>query len=174
MEDKKFCSNCGTENNSESTICKSCGRVLYQNKKEEENVITTDETVDNKVVNSEINDDKKAGNTIGIICLVLIFGLGVLFPIFISRLNLGSFESNPIFVYIPLISIVAGIILMIYGVIKYASNKFLKTIITIICACIVIGIVFFIILIHMCAKSISDTCSNNDPNEIRDTCEALE
>ena len=114
--ENKVCTNCGTENNSEATICKSCGRVLYKNLKQEEMVEETN--LENN--NLEIKEnDAKTGNIIGIISLVLFFGIGIIFPIVDESLEIVSYNSNHIFFYIPLISLILGIILMVYGRIKF-------------------------------------------------------
>ena len=169
--ENKVCTNCGTENNSEATICKSCGRVLYKNLKQEEMVEETN--LENN--NLEIKEnDAKTGNIIGIISLVLFFGIGIIFPIVDESLEIVSYNSNHIFFYIPLISLILGIILMVYGRIKFPDNKIIKFAFGIITASIILGIILFIIIIHMCAKSISDTCSNIDSTEVQDTCRALE
>ena len=169
--ENKVCTKCGTENNSDATICKSCGRVLYKNLKQEEMVEETN--LDNN--NLEIKEnDVKTGNIIGIISLVLFFVFGIIFPIVNDYLKIVSLNSNHIFVYIPLISLILGIILMVYGMIKFPNNKLIKITFGIITASIILGIILFIIIIRMCAKSVSDTCSNIDSTKVQDTCRALE
>ena len=125
-------------------------------------------------VSKTIDKDSKIGNVIGIISLVLFIGLGIIFPIVVGNVNRVFLETNPIFVYIPIISLILGVILMVYGMIKFPNNKIIKITFGIITASIILGIILFIIIIRMCAKSISDTCSNIDSTKVQDTCRALE
>lgn len=172
MEGKKICSNCGTENNNETVICKSCGRVLSKDTKQEVEEVDEKTNIDSNIEIQE--NDSKVGNIIGIISLVLFFGFGLIFPIVINTLNIPSLVNNTIIVLIPIISVIAGIILITYGMIKYPKNKFMKIVLAIITAAILFGIILFIIVIRLCAKSISDTCSNVDSEKVQETCEALE
>ena len=143
MNNKK-CQNCGTENKNESKFCTQCGKPF------EEQV--TDQQ--NNIVQTNDNDTKTA-NTLATISLVLFFGGSIIIGFFSYMLPTNirySFSS------LSGICPLAGIVTMIVGRVKYPTNKFLKIVMWIIIASIIISLIIFILFIIWCYV----TCSTAD------------
>ena len=102
---KKKCTQCGFENKDESPFCNNCGYNLL---------------LDGDITDDE-NDNK--GDKLGIYSLLLFFG-GWIISCFIAYV----FDLKSIFNFIPFVvlSSLAGIVLSIYGKIKYPKNNAIK------------------------------------------------
>ena len=154
MEEKKICSHCKTENDSEAKVCSNCERVLNQENQDnntsnmDENVVEENNTNDNKEI-------KKGDNQKG-----EIFGTLSILAFFVGGLFISAFIPLS---YSPLIFFVAGIILAVYGKIKYPSSKGPKIALIVITVSSIIFIIQLIIFMAMCGSGmdgILETCSN--------------
>ena len=161
--DNKACSNCGTENSSESLICTVCGRVLHDNKKivEEPVQVKKSDIPKVSIIDDEPKEvskkDKILGTVIGLIAILIFFGGGFLLPRYIE------------FGYITPISFVLGIIVGVYGRIKYPRSKsadFSLALIVAFISAVAIGIL-------IAAVSFSSSCSNDNINSCSNTCSSI-
>ena len=158
----RICQRCGAPLDDNVNFCTSCGCNLS-------------EFVPNQVYqqpvqqlnpnNVETPEEKKAGNTLGIISLCLYFGSPVLSGIiaYLSSLaNTSSYSSTNAFT--SLISGLSGIasltawVLMIIGRVKYPKNKLCKVVMWIYIGLLIAGIVSVILLFAFCYI----TCMNMD------------
>ena len=167
--DKKYCEQCGAENKIDSNFCESCGKELKQFNNVENNNNPTIQATNNNVPTNNVvnntnnNSDDKKGNELGYISLILYFAGGLLTRVFYS-LSTTMGNSNVLIGLFGLMPL-AGIVLMIYGRIKYPKNKVLKTAMIIMIIMIVLAIIYFIIIamlmVILCGSCL-DTISNMD------------
>jgi ribosomal protein L40E len=166
--ENKVCTKCGTENNSEALICKSCGSVLYNNKdkniESDNNVIINKSNNDNNV--NDNKENKKQGTIIGLISLFLFFGGGILFPIYSYNYTLPSY-----FDYVSPISIVLALILLIYVRIKYPKNKVGRITLGSIIIFIIIAVIMIIRLMNSCASSCEEGCNSCNDTASSGACD---
>ena len=143
MNNKK-CQNCGAENKSGSKFCTQCGKPFeVQEDDQNNNIIPTDYT------------ESETANVLAILSLILFFGGSIITGIISAFLptSIGYRFSS-----LSGISPLAGIVIMIVGRVKYPTNKFLKIVMWIIIASIIISLIIFIIFIIWCYV----TCSTAD------------
>ena len=153
--DKKYCSECGKENKLEAAFCESCGTAFKEISENSNNI--SNENLNGTSTNHEDNVTViKKCNEIGTLSLIFYFG-GPL--ILVS----GSFARNEIlsriFSVFGLLVCLGGIVLMIYGRIKYPKNKFIRDVMLIIIVLTILNIIYFVIVSIM-LYSICKTCTN--------------
>ena len=147
-----ICSKCGTNNDINNVYCTKCGNELNNN-----NIYPTSEEndtiiIDNYQKENEDYTDKNIAIILGIISLVLYF----LSPIIINKISSNLQEQSIINISsISGICRMTGVIIMIFGRIKYPNSKFLKGVMWSIIVSIVLLITAIILLIGACYGIIS-------------------
>lgn len=151
------CPSCGAENNSQSNFCIQCGTKLVQdnNVVSEQKVENSKQNINVVVNNQAVDNDEKEAKRLGIISLVLYFA-GQLISVLLGSLLSGYLGESVMGLggFCPL----AGIVVMIVGRVKYPKNRFLKVVMWIIIASMIISIIFMILFVLWCYI----TCSNYD------------
>ena len=138
MNEEKKCLNCGTVNTGNSVFCVNCGTRLDSNTP----------SVSDRVENTNLDNSDKAANKLGIISLILyLVGSGALTSLtFVLSDDYSNYLSS-LFGFCPLV----GIVLMIYGRIKYPNNRLLKIVMWVIIVIIILEIILFILFLIMCS-----------------------
>lgn len=140
MNNNMICSNCGASNYSDSVFCSNCGKQLVNNSVQS-----------NNNVNNQTNSiNSSEGNILGILSLALFFMGSSLSVFFTERFS----KLSSITGIFPMV----GIVIMIYGRIKYPSNRLLKIAMWIIIICIALYLLLIILLFIWCYI----TCGNGD------------
>lgn len=152
---KVVCKNCNRENPANTNFCMGCGSALNtdENKKSEINIKSENNNanknnpVNENKISIENSEDKKVGDRLGIISLLLYFASGI-----VELLSFGIFPND---FGIFLSSVVgmcplAGIVVMIVGRVKYPKNKLLKITMWIIIGTLIASIVLLIIFLAFC------------------------
>lgn len=140
LENSKKCPNCGTRNNIISLYCSTCGKQL-----DKKNIINNTQNIIN--TNKNIINDKK-GNILAIISFIICY-IGISYVPFIST---ELTENNSIIIFIcPLL----GIVLMIFGRIKYPNNIYLKILMWLIIAGIIFHLMIYIFVTTFCSDLIN-------------------
>ena len=122
---EKFCRNCGTENNIE----------------------TSTEVVTPEVVNAANQDQRtQEANRLCIISLILYFGSSIIAGI-LTFLSGGNEAISNMFSGIAGLGPLAGIVLMIVARVKYPESRFAKTLMWIYIALTILGIILIAIVI---------------------------
>ena len=159
-----ICNKCGADNDINIIYCTKCGNELKKDisitneireintPKVQNNISIPSEnqnipSQNNSVDTSVNNDIDKKAKKLGIISLILFF----LSPILLNKLasNLTE-QSKNIVSSISIIFQLVGIIIMIFGRIKYPNSKFLKVVMWIIIVPIALVIMSIILLIGTC------------------------
>lgn len=141
MENSRICPSCGYNNDLNSTFCTNCGRQLVQN--------NIQYNVNNKVVvNNQTNSiDNSDGNKLAVLSLILFFAAPVMLVfvyLFLPK-EIGNYFSALVGV-----SPLSGIVVMVIGIAKYPTNKFLKVVACIITGIIIIGVILFVLFVVWC------------------------
>ena len=127
----KFCVNCGNSLKDNEKFCGKCGKGIVQNNS----------------INNTANTNTPMPIILGIASLVLFFvGIIALFLSFIIYSSVDNSTFDVIFDLI-LLSPILGIIIMIIGRIMYSKSAFLKIVMWIIIALIVLPILLLVFLI---------------------------
>lgn len=144
MNEQKKCHNCNNVVDENVEFCTLCGTKIQKNYEIVNNQNNTPQEIKN---DKESPEEKKAGDKIAIISLVLYFVASkVIFPI----IEIWLQHITPIIAYLDLLFPVAGIIAMIYGRIKYPKNKSLKIVMWVIIIYTIAMIIMFIYLVIAC------------------------
>ena len=135
MEDKKFCGQCGTENNKDSKFCEACGNNLEQ-----------DTNIENKVVpeTNKATEDVKKGDFLGYMSIAFFFFGGLITRLFGFIFTISN--NNKYLSSLSGILVLSSIVLMIYGRIKYPKNKVLKIAMILMIVAIILAIVYFVFI----------------------------
>ena len=147
-----ICSKCGTDNDINNIYCTKCGTELKNN-----NIYPTSEENDTIIIdNSQKENDNDYNKNIAIILGIISLVLYFFSPIIINRISSNMPEQSKINISsISGICRMAGVIIMIFGRIKYPNSKFLKGVMWSIIVSIVLLITAIIILIGACYGIIS-------------------
>lgn len=131
MKDSIVCPNCGESNYSDSVFCASCGKQIANNIQVNSNV--------NKQNNSVNNSQ---GDLLGVLSLILYFsGPAISFLLVENASKISSFSG---------LLTLAGIVVMIFGRVKYPNNRILKICMWIIIVSIVIYSLLTILFVLWC------------------------
>ncbi len=136
----RICNNCGYENKEEANFCESCGTKF-----EDSNIVEA-KPIENKKDEKEPNNiDNKKGDELGWISLFLFFGGGIIARFFGYVFTVAS-DNVRVFSALSGLMVLFGIVLMIYGRIRYPKNKTLKSAMIAMIVAIILAIIYFIIM----------------------------
>ena len=154
----KYCNNCGQKLDADTKFCTECGLPVADQISTQTYSYTQPEPTKAKDV--ETPEEKKAGNTLGIISLCLYFGS----PLISFLVNMftgfsygltktGSTAYSYVSTIIGAITGLSGLaayVLMIVGRVKYPKNTLCKVVMWIYIGFLILGILSFIILVAVC------------------------
>ena len=157
----KYCNKCGKQLEADVKFCTECGEPVI-NAVQEPVAYTQAQTAPtgNVLPSGETPEERKAGNTLGIISLCLYFG-GPLVTFLLSFIvgftegvsRTSSTVTSSLTTLIGSISGIAGLaayVLMIVGRVKYPKNTLCKVVMWIYIGFLILGVLSFILFFVFC------------------------
>ena len=123
----KFCPNCGVENKNDKSVCEKCGMNLKKKTTEVSNNIPKKSTKETKAI--------------AFASFFLYFGGGFVLPYFFQ-----SIKGTNLYNYLFPLMVMTGIILIIYGRIRYPKDKDIKFVFLFVIISTIAVILYFIIM----------------------------
>ena len=145
-----------------SKFCANCGAKLsHDDTKENKTLVETVNTqLDDNTINNDTQNKDSSSNLLGLISLILIFGVPSVASTISDLFPVGSRDAFLSFLALfPL----AGIVLMIIGRVKNPKDKFLKAVMWAVIASIIYLLFLYVLLSMLCYL----TCNGVDGTHIK-------